>query len=422
MSCPFAKSDSPTDAKPGEFTYSNYLKLDRLLNSNFPKSKPVAHHEHLFISVHHAFEIWFKQILIELDLVLKVMKMNPIPETEMLRILRALNRINKIFGVIVQQFDILETMTPLDFIEFRGFLGSASGFQSLQWRVLENKMGLQKAKRVMYGGKEYDEALPEEEQAMLTQALGENRSLFGEVEAWLARTPFTKPLGASGRYNWWSNFAESVEAWLDSKTVEIKRQSFTENQQKERIKSHVTTLREKFSTILDPEKFEEERKKGKFRFSHEAYKAAIMILTNREQPLFQIPFQFLQAIMDLDAKMTQWRQRHAEMVNRMVGTKIGTGGSSGYYYLIATAARHRIFNDLFHTSTYMIPPKFLPKLPHQVTSLLQSPSIQAKKPSSSFANPMSPFKGGHLDDSSFEKQFAVAAGEDTKTITPSERD
>jgi tryptophan 2,3-dioxygenase len=137
-----------------------------------------------------------------------------------------------------------------------------------------------------------------------------------------------------------------------------------------RLKSDVTELRKRFDEILLEQKFEELKTREGIKLSYRAYKAAIMILLNRNEPLFQIPFLLLQELKDLDAKITQFRYRHAEMVNRMLGTKIGTGGSSGYQYLTETTRKHRVFSDLFHTSTYMIPPGMIPKFPDDVKIIL----------------------------------------------------
>lgn len=113
-------------------TYSNYLKVDELLKLQQPLSEPVAHDELLFITIHQVYELWFKQVLFELDaLVVDLTSRN------YLQSLRRIERVNEIFRVLVQQVDILETMTPLEFNRFRSKLNPASGFQSAQFRELE---------------------------------------------------------------------------------------------------------------------------------------------------------------------------------------------------------------------------------------------------------------------------------------------
>jgi tryptophan 2,3-dioxygenase len=100
--------------------------------------------------------------------------------------------------------------------------------------------------------------------------------------------------------------------------------------------------------------------------SHAAVQAALFTNIYRDRPVLQLPFRLLAALMNLEELMTLWRYRHALMVQRMIGVKIGTGGSAGHDYLRDTAARHRIFSDLFRLSTYLIPRSRLPKLPREL--------------------------------------------------------
>jgi tryptophan 2,3-dioxygenase len=86
--------------------------------------------------------------------------------------------------------------------------------------------------------------------------------------------------------------------------------------------------------------------------------------------VLQQPYRLLAAIMDMEETLTTWRYRHALMVQRMIGVKVGTGGSSGHDYLRATAERHRIFEDLFRLSTYLIPRSKLPRLPPEVEAAM----------------------------------------------------
>ncbi|HET9772671.1 MAG TPA: tryptophan 2,3-dioxygenase family protein, partial [Acidimicrobiia bacterium] len=120
--------------------YWDYLHLDRLLSAQEPLSDPPAHDELLFIVVHQAFELWFKQILFELDGVLEVMGREVVAEKDMGEVVSRLMRITKIQRLFLDQLDVLETMTPLDFLEFRDVLIPASGFQSVQFRLIENKL------------------------------------------------------------------------------------------------------------------------------------------------------------------------------------------------------------------------------------------------------------------------------------------
>ena len=125
--------------------YPDYLQLDKILNAQFPVSKKfgnMAHDEHLFIVIHQAYELWFKQIIFELDSIIEILAKPIVDERCLLVVVQRVQRVNLILKLLNDQIAILETMAPTDFIDFRGYLSTASGFQSLQFRLFENKLGL----------------------------------------------------------------------------------------------------------------------------------------------------------------------------------------------------------------------------------------------------------------------------------------
>ena len=126
-------------------TYSSYLKIDELLNLQECKSTGPEHDEMLFILIHQVYELWFKEILHELDYLTRMLRKN-----ELTRAQHTLNRVLKIFKPLVSQLDILETMTPAEFLSFCKFLESASGFQSAQFRELEFMLGHKLPKMLDY--------------------------------------------------------------------------------------------------------------------------------------------------------------------------------------------------------------------------------------------------------------------------------
>ena len=117
-------------------TYASYLKVDELLRLQVPESDPVEHDETLFIVIHQVYELWFKQILHEVDKVCADLSTNRLPDA-----LHTLKRVRMVLKTIVGQLDILETMTPTSFASFRARLDTASGFQSAQFRELEFTLG-----------------------------------------------------------------------------------------------------------------------------------------------------------------------------------------------------------------------------------------------------------------------------------------
>ena len=116
----------------GQLTYGGYLRLDELLAQQVPQADPPAHDELLFITVHQVYELWFQQLLYELETVRDAMMTG-----ETWRARHLLRRVHAIERLLITQVDILETMTPQDFLEFRANLAPASGFQSVQFRELE---------------------------------------------------------------------------------------------------------------------------------------------------------------------------------------------------------------------------------------------------------------------------------------------
>jgi tryptophan 2,3-dioxygenase len=121
-------------------TYASYLRLDELLALQQPGTGEMEHDETLFIVIHQVYELWFKEVLHELDHLMALLRANDTP-----RALHTLKRILTILKVLVAQIDILETMTPLGFLAFRDRLDTGSGFQSFQFREIEFALGIKNA-------------------------------------------------------------------------------------------------------------------------------------------------------------------------------------------------------------------------------------------------------------------------------------
>jgi tryptophan 2,3-dioxygenase len=105
---------------------------------------------------------------------------------------------------------------------------------------------------------------------------------------------------------------------------------------------------------------------GGRKLSRKATLNALFILLYRDEPMLALPFQMMSLMMDIDENFTTWRYRHALLAQRMLGTKIGTGGSSGHTYLKRAADNNRVFVDLFNLSTYLIPRSRLPAIPSTI--------------------------------------------------------
>ena len=147
-------------ATPAGMTYADYLALDQLLSAQKPLSP--LHDEMLFIVIHQTKELWLKQMLHELKLAIELLG-----EDQFAQSYKAMARVGRIQAVMTLSWDVLSTLTPVDYLKFRDVLGTSSGFQSAQFREIEYRLGLKDASFVNH----YAEG--SEERARLEQALSE---------------------------------------------------------------------------------------------------------------------------------------------------------------------------------------------------------------------------------------------------------
>lgn len=347
-----------------KMNYHDYLQLDTLLGCQKPESQVhgrVAHDEMLFIIVHQAYELWFKQILTELDSVVEIFKGERVDEKWMDLIVSRLQRVVEIQKLLVDQVRLVETMTPLDFLEFRDLLIPASGFQSLQFRMIETRMGLKREARLRYNQNEYDQLLKPEQRPVMTR-LDEDATLFELVEKWLERTPFLKMNG----FDFWALYKKTVEDALTNDLAIIQRNPALAEPDRKRNETILRGSLNSFSALFDENSYNEARARGEWHLSHRAIHAALLIQLYRDQPVLQLPFRLLTALQDMDEWFTTWRHRHALMVKRMLGSRVGTGGSTGFEYLRDATDKHKVFSDLFQLTTFFVPRSKLPRLPESV--------------------------------------------------------
>ncbi|NWR05976.1 T23O dioxygenase, partial [Paradoxornis webbianus] len=347
-------------ASKGGLIYGEYLQLNKILNAQELESEKKGkkiHDEHLFIVTHQAYELWFKQILWEMDSVRVIFQNGHVrDERNMLKVITRMNRISLILKLLVEQFSVLETMTALDFFDFRYYLSPASGFQSLQFRLLENKIGVPQSLRVPYNRRHYRDNFKGQDRELLLQSEQEP-TLLQLVEAWLERTP---GLDAE-EFDFWGQFEENVLKGLEEEFALI--QAKAESEEKDDLMAEFQKQKDVLLSLFDEKRHEHLLSKGERRLSYKALKGALMIYFYREEPRFQVPFQLLTSLMDLDVLMTKWRYNHVCLVHRMIGGKAGTGGSSGYHYLRSTVSdRYKVFVDLFNLSTFLVPRHWIPKM------------------------------------------------------------
>lgn len=330
-----------------EVHYHDYLQLDTILNAQFPESDKhqlAAHDEMLFIVIHQAYELWFKQLHHEADSVVGIMSKPALNDNspELQTVVHRLNRCVTILRVLVHQIDIMETMTPMDFLDFRDMLRPASGFQSWQFKELEAKLGLKFEQR---HGKEYYTAQLKKEHVDVIKKAEGSKSLLQLLNSWLERMPFLKE-GADPSF--WDNYKKIYgDSLADAE------------------KNNINGFDEIFGSGGAMTLNSDTRS-----LSPEACRAALFIMLYRGYPLLQLPFQLLNALLEIDEQLSSWRYRHMNMVHRMIGTRIGTGGSTGKDYLKAAAEKHYIFREIAQLNSFLIERRKLPALPAEMEKQL----------------------------------------------------
>lgn len=356
------------DKELSSIHYDQYLQLQKILDAQKLRSvefKKPAHDEMLFIIIHQVYELWFKEIIHDLSSVMELFSEGRVEEAQIGVAISRLDRIVKIQKILVDQVDIIETMTPLDFLDFRNYLLPASGFQSFQFRMLEVSLGLKRERRVSYTQCSYSGVFSNKEQELLDE-LEAGDSMFDLVEKWLERTPFLQ----FEAFDFLQEYRKSVKLMLKREEAAIDKADYISDQEKMLRVRMLGETNTYFNSIFDRKEHERKLKEGSLKLSYKATISALLINLYRDEPLLRQPFMFLQKLIDMDELLTTWRNRHAQMVLRTLGQKIGTGGSSGYDYLKTTADKHRVFYDLHNISTLLIPRSFLPDLPQQLKERL----------------------------------------------------
>jgi len=350
--------------------YSDYLQLDKILDAQHPESEKrhqPAHDEMLFIIIHQSYELWFKQLLYETGSVIGIMQKPSLNDNspELQTVVHRLSRVVSILEVLVQQIDVMETMTPMDFLDFRDMLRPASGFQSWQFKVLEARLGLTYEQR--YGQDYYISQLRPEHIAVIKKA-EQDKSLLELLNQWLERMPFFEETEN------WKTFSSSFTAVSSTQNGPGQHVFWLEYRTRYReslAKAEATNL-ELFDAFFDllPAGNAPVPAMPPRSLSPRACRAALFIMLYRGYPILQLPFQLLTRLLEIDEQMSTWRYRHMNMVQRTIGTRIGTGGSSGGDYLKAALDKHYIYKDISRLTSFLIERKRLPELGREMEKRL----------------------------------------------------
>jgi len=279
-----SSQNQPTPIVPYEaqLTYSSYLKVPELLELQHPQSRPQHHDEMLFIIVHQTYELWFKELLHDLDAVvanLKAAEANPQSRDEVYEAARLLRRCTEITRVLVEQFTILETMLPTHFLAFRAKLEPASGFQSEQFRELEFLCGLKDEKMLRYH-KPTPEAYEQLARRLREPSLHD--AFFGALRA------------------------------MGKLTVD--------------------------AHAADRQRFDA--------------RAQAILSLYRDERSNRDWIDVCERLTEFDELVVSWRLRHVQLVERVIGARMGTGGSAGSSYLKLTLDK-KFFPELWEARTLL---------------------------------------------------------------------
>jgi len=353
-------------------TYWDYIKVEQLLalQSGLAQSDAeLENDEVLFITVHQIDELWFKLIIRELVAIRDLFAAERVPEQSLSSAVRGLRRVALLMHNVAGHFALMESMTTRDYLAFRDKLSPASGFQSAQMREIEILLGLGAGSRIALGHESsYLDALrdadgnPTAASERVRKRLEDTPSIKEAIDAWLFRTPIrgSRP-GDPGD-------EATVDAFIeDYLGAQVEQSEFNERDavalaknvaDEERLRARYATERDSARAFLTAAEVDEaERAKTR------RIRAAIVFIESyRELPLLAWPREIVDGIVALEQAMLIFRQRHARMVERVIGRRTGTGGSAGVDYLDQTALRYRVFSDVWAVRTILLRRAVLPSL------------------------------------------------------------
>jgi tryptophan 2,3-dioxygenase len=352
-------SRTPKKAPPKTPNYWDYVRVEELLalqKGLAPDEAELTNDEVLFITVHQVFELWFKLILRELRFLRDFFHRELVEDQELSKAVASVRRVVTIQRLCADHFQVVETLSTRNYLAFRDKLTPASGFQSAQLRQIEIVLGLSDEQRVaLETGESYLDALRAHdgsESPALRRVLAEKKgvSLKQAVDEWLYRTP----IGGLGPAKKGADKAleRFVAAYEAAHAAEVDRTAafaFSRARRQEdtaELKRRFEAEKQRLRAFLHPSAAEGGPRRARIRA------AALFILQNPELPLLAWPREILSGLVELEQGLLVFRQRHARMVERV----IGTGGSSGVDYLDRTALAYRVFGDLWQLRTFQIQP------------------------------------------------------------------
>jgi tryptophan 2,3-dioxygenase len=352
--------------------YWDYIKVEELLSLQGgldATDADLTNDEVLFIAVHQIDELWFKLILRELISVRNLFAKDSVPEQRLASAARGIGRMSVLLHHLAEHFAVMETMTTRDYLAFRDKLSPASGFQSGQLREIEILLGLAHADRIPLGHEHsYMAALrnhdgsPSSASRRVEARMADAPTLLTAIGSWLHRTPIQGSVpgdaGDAARVGAFIEAYCAAQAKSAGAALKIARDvaltPADATRLEERYEKEMAGAR---AFLLAEDMPEDDRAR-----SSRIRAALVFIESYRELPLLAWPRVIVDAIVAFEQAFVIFRQRHARMVERMIGRRTGTGGSSGVDYLDQTAVRYRIFRDVWAARTILIREADLPPL------------------------------------------------------------
>ena len=352
--------------------YWDYIKVEELLSLQAGLEETdagLSNDEVLFISVHQIDELWFKLIVRELVSVRDLFAQAKVPEQALASAARGIRRMSLLVKHVAAHFEVMETMTTRDYLAFRDKLSPASGFQSGQLREIEILLGLREDQRIPLGhAHDYMKALraadgsPSSAYRRVERRLADRPTLLHAIEEWLYRTPIQGSTPAT------DGDAERVRAFIDAYCAahaEASNEALSLAKHEGLTEADLDRIERRFASEMDSARaFLEARDAPEdVRARASRIRAAIVFLESyRELPLLAWPRVIIDELVAFEQAFVIFRQRHARMVERVIGRRTGTGGSSGVDYLDQTALRYRIFTDIWSARTILVREALLPPL------------------------------------------------------------
>ena len=342
--------------------YWDYIKTEELLSlqGGFENDEnALSNDEVVFVVVHQVYELWFKLVLRELETARSVFRQNPVPDIELANAARSLRRVVSLFEQAIPHFRVMETLTTRDYLGFRDPLIPASGFQSAQLREIEVLLGLEDSMRLPMGREgsflaalESSDGSPSPSLERVRKRMASGPSLKTLLYEWLGRTPINGHATQESADRFARAFIAAHEAEIENRIALAKQNALTADdiaRLEERYRGEIK-FAERFLLAEDEPELNEESRA----FRRRVRAAVVFLESYRELPRLAWPREVIDLVLAVEQQMLIWRQRHARMVERVIGRRTGTGGSAGVDYLDKTALQYRIFGDFWAVRTILL--------------------------------------------------------------------